>query len=406
LSDEAEGSADGFSPVFEPEEYDRRLRATRARMRAAGLDALLVTNAANMHYLTGYDGWSFYVKQGVVVSVDDSRQPFWFGREMDRNGALITSWLDPDHIYGYPDEYLEMLGGDPMAYLSARLGEHGLQRSRLGVEMNNYWYSARDHQRLAAALPHAELVDATNMVNWVRTVKSEREIEYMRQASRIIERVMEVAIQCIRPGYQEKYAAGRVMEAQIEGTVAYGGDYPAIMPIMPAARRTSAAHLSFSADRRYQRGDVVLLELAGCRYHYHAPLSRTIFLDAPEHAPERLRRIERTVIDGLQRTLDYIRPGLTAAQVAAYWHGCLEGSGVRKPSRLGYSYGMAYVPDWGEHTVSLHSADPTVLEPGMTLHVMPGIWEKEWGFECSEPVRVTEAGIEPFVDFERKLFTL
>jgi Xaa-Pro dipeptidase len=73
-------------------------------------------------------------------------------------------------------------------------------------------------------------------------------------------------------------------------------------------------------------------------------------------------------------------------------------------SRIGYSFGLNYPPDWGEHTISLRPGDKHLLKPGMTLHLMPGIWEKDFGFECSEPIRVTENGCEPLTNFPRKLF--
>ncbi|HDQ13988.1 MAG TPA: ectoine hydrolase DoeA, partial [Sediminispirochaeta sp.] len=79
--------------------------------------------------------------------------------------------------------------------------------------------------------------------------------------------------------------------------------------------------------------------------------------------------------------------------------------GVEKPSRVGYSYGLNYVPDWGEHTVSLRPGDKTVLEPGMTIHFMPGIWLDTYGFECSEPFLVTEDGCEKFIEYPQKLFS-
>ena len=60
--------------------------------------------------------------------------------------------------------------------------------------------------------------------------------------------------------------------------------------------------------------------------------------------------------------------------------------------------------DWGEHTVSLRPGDKTILVPGMTLHFMPGIWLENYGFECSEPVLVTENGCDKFIDFSQKLF--
>ena len=86
------------------------------------------------------------------------------------------------------------------------------------------------------------------------------------------------------------------------------------------------------------------------------------------------------------------------------WRQNLKGTGVEKPSRVGYSYGLNFVPDWGEHTVSLRPGDKTILQPGMTIHFMPGIWLDKFGVECSEPFLVTEKGCEKFINFPQKLF--
>ena len=60
---------------FSPEEYSRRLDLTRAAMAEKGIDLLLVTDPSNMAWLTGYDGWSFYVHQGVIVPAEGA--PIW-----------------------------------------------------------------------------------------------------------------------------------------------------------------------------------------------------------------------------------------------------------------------------------------------------------------------------------------
>jgi Xaa-Pro dipeptidase len=169
---------------------------------------------------------------------------------------------------------------------------------------------------------------------------------------------------------------------------------------MPSAERTSTAHLTWT-DRKYQKGDVVLLELAGSKYKYHAPLSRTLYIGDP---PEDLSEIAKVVVDGLNKTLDFIKPGITCEEVEEKWRDSISGSKVVKESRVGYSYGLNYPPDWGEHTASLRPGDKTILKPGMTFHFMPGIWLDEFGFENSEPFYVTENGCETFVDFPRKLF--
>ena len=85
---------------FSQEEYNQRLANTKKSMEEKGIDVLIVTDPANMNYLTGFDGWSFYVHQGVIVSLDEE-QPIWFGRGQDGNAARLTTYLDERNIYPY-----------------------------------------------------------------------------------------------------------------------------------------------------------------------------------------------------------------------------------------------------------------------------------------------------------------
>ncbi len=386
--------------IFSEEEFQRRVRKTKERMDKSGMEMLLVMDPANMNYLTGYDGWSFYVHQGVIVSLD-APYPFWFGREQDSNGARITSWLPDDCIHGYPDEYVQSRYTHTMRWVADLLRQKGLEKKRFGVEMDGYWFNARMYVTLLEELPDAVLMDGTNLVNWIKTVKSPAEITYMKQAAQICENVMQTAVDKIDVGVWEKDAAANVSAAQIAGMNTFGGSSPAIFPIMPSAERTSTAHLTFDPDRQYRKNDVVLLELSGARHRYHAPLSRTVYLGEP---PQDLQKTANDVVAGLQETLTFIKPGVTAEEVEERWRKAIAHTGLVKPSRVGYSYGLNYPPDWGEHTISLRPGDKTILKPNMTLHLMPGIWMDEFGFECSEPIRITDNGCETFVNFPRKLF--
>jgi Xaa-Pro dipeptidase len=385
---------------FSKNEYQQRVRKTQEMMDTSGMEMLLVTDPANMNYLTGYDGWSFYVHQGVIVSLD-AQYPLWFGREQDSNGARLTSWLPDDCIFGYPDEYVQSRYTHTMRWVADLLREKRLEKKRFGLEMDGYWFNARMYLTLLEELPQAELLDGTNLVNWVKTVKSPAEIAYMQQAARICEQVMQIAVTEIDVGVWEKDVAAKVAAAQIAGTDEFGGSSPAIFPIMPSAERTSTAHLTFDPDRKYQPDDVVLLELSGARYRYHAPLSRTVYLGDP---PADLLKTADGVVKGLRETLTFVKSGVTAEEVEACWRNAIAHTGLVKPSRVGYSYGLNYVPDWGEHTVSLRPGDKTILKPGMTLHFMPGIWLETYGFECSEPLLVTENGCEKFIEYPQKLF--
>ena len=97
------------------------------------------------------------------------------------------------------------------------------------------------------------------------------------------------------------------------------------------------------------------------------------------------------------------KPGNTTDDVAQKFWTVLDKYNIKKESRTGYSIGIGYPPDWGEHTLSIRKNDMTVLEPNVTFHLMAGMWMDTWGLEISESIRVTENGCELFCDFPRSL---
>lgn len=385
---------------FENVEFQDRLRKTKDAMLEKGIEVLVVSDPANMNYLTGYDGWSFYVHQGLIVELNHD-EPIWWGRGMDGNGAKLTTWLASSNIRPYEDDYVQNVSKHPMEFVASIIKEKRWQNKNLGVEKDNYWFTAQCLETLHRELPKMRVLDATSLVNWVRVIKSPAEIALMKQAAEVCQNVMQTAIDSIEVGQKESRAAANVYHACVLGTPSVTGDHPAIFPIMPTNERTSCAHLGWDPERTYESGDLVLLELCGVRFRYHCPLSRTVYVGKP---PQNLQRVADTVLKGVEETLAFIKPGVTAEAVEARWREAIAGSGVVKPSRLGYSIGANYVPDWGEHTLSLRPGDKTVLQPGMTIHLMPGIWEDDFGFESSEPFLVTEMGCETFCSFPRKIF--
>ncbi len=388
--------------LFQTKEYFERIRKTKSQMTDSGIDVLIVCDPANMNYLTGYDGWSFYVPQAVVVSLD-TEQPIWIGRGMDANGAKHTTFLNEDHIIGYPDDYVQSTAKHPMNFVAEQIKRRGWHNQSIGVEMDAYYFSARGFVELQNDLPRANFKDGNLLVSWVRIIKSDQEIEYMKQAGKISEKVMQTALDHLSPGVRECDAVAAVYRAQMAGTAEFGGDYPAIVPMMPTGEKTSAPHLTWT-DEPYEDEQAVNLELAACRHRYHAPLARTAYLG--KNPSNQLTRLAGHTVEGLNLTLAAIKPGMLCEEVEEIWRRHIAKAGLEKESRIGYSMGLNYPPDWGEHTASLRPGDKTVLAPNMTFHMILGMWMDNYGFECSESFRITENGCETFANFPRKLFVI
>jgi ectoine hydrolase len=366
-------------------------------MEKAGFDVIIVTDPSNMHWLTGYDGWSFYVHQCVVLAMDG--EPLWYGRGQDGNGAKRTAWISHDSIIGYPDHYVQSLERHPMDLLASILEDRGWGKKTIAVEFDNYWYTAAAHHALQKHLPNAHFKDAQGLVNWQRAIKSPTEIDYMRKAGRIVEVMHQRIVEKIEPGMRKCDLVAEIYDAGTRGVDGFGGDYPAIVPLLPSGADASAPHLTWN-DLPMKSDEGTFFEIAGCFKRYHCPLSRTVFLGKPTQA---FLDAEKATLEGMEAGLLAARPGNTCEDIANGFFAVLKKYGIIKDNRTGYSIGLSYPPDWGERTMSLRPGDRTELKPGMTFHFMTGLWLETMGLEITESIVITETGVECLSNVPRKL---
>ena len=385
-------------PAFEKEEYEIRISKVRKSMDEKNIEVLIVTDPSNMAWLTGYDGWSFYVHQCVVLSLED--EPFWYGRGMDANGAKLTVFMQHENIIGYPDDYVQNPEKHPMDYLSKILTEKNWAQKTIGVEKDNYYFTASCLESLQRNLVQANFVDSTGLVNWQRTVKSPRELEFMRKAARIVEKMHARIFEVMEPGMRKNDLVAEIYHSGITGAEDAGGDYTAIVPMTPTGADASAPHLTWD-DKPIPDNSGTFFEIAGCYRRYHCPLSRTIYLGRP---PQKYLDVEKAVLEGIEAGLEAAKPGNFAEDIEAAWRKTISKYGYEKESRCGYAIGLSYPPDWGERTVSFRKGDKTVLEPNMTFHFMPALWFDDWGLETTESIVITDSGVETLANVPRKLF--
>ena len=277
---------------FTNAEYENRLRRVRDAMEKRGLDTLIVSDPSNMAWLTGYDGWSFYVHQAVIIGPHGA--PVWFGREQDAEGALRTVYMDEPDIIAYPDFFVQSSKRHPMDYLAAKLTDRGWHHGKIGVEMDNYWFSARGFLALSRGLPD-DLIDATNVVNWLRGPKSPAELDRMRNAGKIVERMHARIAELVEPGIRKCDLVAEIYDAALryDDQWGFGGDYPAIVPLLPSGTDAAAPHLTWDDDEMVV-GEGTFFEIAGCFRRYTAR-SRGRYSSAsrPRNSSTQRRRCSR-----------------------------------------------------------------------------------------------------------------
>ncbi|WP_024511535.1 Xaa-Pro peptidase family protein [Bradyrhizobium sp. ARR65] len=380
-------------------EFDQRLASVKKEMAKRGIDILLLSEPANQNYLTGFDAYSFYTPQ-VVMVVLERDEPIWIGRLVDRVSAVMTTYLADDNIRAYPDRYVASAELSAYDFMGDIVKEVGGERAKIGVEMGSLYYSARAHADLVKALPLAEIVDADLLVNWIRMVMSPAEVSIMRQAGRITDAMMQRAIDTVEAGVRECDVAAAIYSQQMSGTPEFGGTYSCSPHFLCIGERAIAPHAPWT-DAPLAASTVVNLELFGVRHRYQVNLARSISVGKPAPAYQKLSGI---VVEALDVALENVRPGRTCEEVHAVFSQTLARHGYEKETRLGYPIGIGFPPSLQLRTASLRKGDKTVLQPGMCFHMMSGLWYEDTGITITQSFAVTESGHESLTSIPRKLF--
>ena len=383
---------------FTVKEYKNRLKKVQSEMQKKGIELLISQDTANINYLTGYDAWSFYYSQCVIIHVN-SDEPLCFVRAQDAGGAFITTYLKKENIIIYDEKYIHTWPTHPYDALVDLIRKKKWDKINIGVEMDAHYFTAYCYEKLKSGLPNAKILDSERLVNWVRVEKSIAEIEYMKKAATISEMAMKTAMETISPDVRQCDAVAEIQRTLFRGTPEYGGEYASIATLLPTGKGTSASHLTAS-DKKFVNGEATIIELSGTYKRYHAPMARTINLGKPDQ--KKLDAMKATN-EALEEGINASKPGNTANDVAEKFWGVLDKYGIKKESRTGYSIGIGYPPDWGEHTLNIYKGDMTELKPNICYHMIAVMQFGDWGVESSESIRITESGNELLCNFSRDL---
>ena len=384
---------------FSSNEYKNRLKKVQTSMQKKGIELLISQDTANINYLTGYDAWSFYYAQCVIVHVN-ADEPICFIRAQDAGGAFIKTYLKKENIIIYDEKYIHTWPLHPYDALVNLIKKNNWDKLNIGVEMDAHYFTAYCYEKLKQGLPNAKIKDSERLVNWVRVVKSNAEIDFMKKAAIISENGMRTAMETINPGIRQCDAVAEIQKTLFKGTSDYGGEYASIATLLPTGKGTSASHLTAS-DKQFVNGEATVVELSGTYKRYHAPMARTVNLGKPEQ-----KKIDamKATNEALEAGINASKPGNTANDVAERFWEVLDKYKIKKDSRTGYSIGIGYPPDWGEHTINISKGDMTMLKPNVCYHMIAVMQFGDWGVEASESIRITDEGNELLCNFPRDLY--
>ena len=387
-----------YKPSFSKNEIDARISKTRKYMKKKYLDLLIISSPDNLNYITGFDGWSFYVPQYAVLHVDEKYgDPYLIIRHMDSAAGNSTTYIKPQHILYYPDYFVDSDDYHPISLICDLIKKNGWEKYTIGIDMDSDYCRARSVFEIMKNLEGIKLINDNRLVNWVRIIKSNNELNYIRQAAKIADLVMQAALQEIGIDTTQGDVAGKIAKVQTKY-----GTYTAIAPMIMTNER--AAHMNWNTDYKFRIGDITCFELAGSYHHYHCPIARTCITENPKNINNKLLCMMQMMHMAMNKALCAAKAGNIAEDIYnAYNEVVMQVDDLGKQSRIGYSFGIGYPPDWGEKTLSCRPNDKTILKNGMCLHLIAGCGDG-FDYEFSEAIVIQDEYPELLCKTPRGLF--
>ncbi len=345
----------GLHTHFTADEFAARKAATLAAMHARGLHALLMFRQESMYWLTGYDTFGYVYFQCMVLTANGDLA--LLTRAPDRLQARFTSIVENVRIWVDSPE------AAPANDLRTLLADLHCAGHRLGVEWDSYGLTARNGQRLTAALEgFATLDDGSDLITRLRLIKSPAEITYVRRAATLADAALHAAETATRPGAFEGDILADMQAAVFRG----GGDDPANEYIIGSGPGALMCRY-FTGRRNLDPTDQLTLEFAGAYRHYHACLMRTFLIG---EADPRLLAMHAACAEALLAAEAALRPGEPLGDAFNAHARVLDKAGLR-PHRLnacGYSLGTTFAPNWMDWPM-LYQGQPVIAAPGMVFFV-------------------------------------
>ncbi len=368
---------------FSEEEFASRRAAACAGMAEDGLDGLVMFRQESMYYLTGYDTSGYTMFQAFYLGADGRFA--LLTRTADRLQSRATSVIEDIRVW------IDRDGANPGDDLRAMLEDYGCRGKRIGVEYHAYGLTGQRAKMVDAALDgFCDLVDASDLVRLLRLIKSPAELEYVRKAGELSDRVLAASVEKTRAGASVKSIYGHMFQALMEG----GGD--------PQASRWPIGAGEAAFFGRYHTGDDIVgendqvtFEPGGTYRHYHACCMYTILTGKPDPRHADMNAACREALHACQTVF---RPGRTVGEVYDTHQRSFEKSGWGHAtlSACGYTMGAMYPPTWMDWPM-FWTGNPQPIEAGMVFFLHMILFDKDAGLTMSvgETAIVTEGACEP-----------
>jgi Xaa-Pro aminopeptidase len=333
----------------------------------------MVSSWENVYYLTGARSIYFYVKgyDPMPFVISPGRDPVFFTNMMFGMAAKL------EHKYLKDVRPCEAAALWPQ--VSALLKEWKVKR--LGIESR--YLSASHADAVRKSFGEIELVDATDLVENVRMVKTAEELDYLKKASQISDKIAGEIVEYLKPGKTEM----EVARAIIGLTVEYGGEESSFHPQVFSGRRGYLLNISSSDEKKLQKGEVIMLDYGAVCKGYRTDITRAYVLGPPT---ARHIEVNKKVIEITRDTMDFVRAGRTASEIHLF--------ALKKFKDVGYPDSCRHYSGHGLgislERPTLREFDHTEIKENMVLAVEQGLYFPDFGIRYEDNIIVTKGGYD------------
>lgn len=342
-----------------PETHGRRRAALRASLTDAGLDALLVTDLLNIRYLTGFTGSNAAVL--LYAGGDDKTLFCTDGRYTTQAAAEV-----PDL-----ETVVDRASAAALVKGVAKDWKVGFESQHVSVE------------EYEAFRTHTELVRTPGLIEVLRLVKDDAEVEALRQACAAADRALDdlVATGGLRPGRTELDVARDLENRMLE----HGSTGPSFASIVAAGAHSAIPHHR-PTRAELKRGDFLKLDFGATVDGYHSDMTRTFVLGEPA---DWQREVYDLVYTAQAAGVDAVVPGAEVSEVDAAARKVIgqAGHGEHFAHGLGHGVGLQI-----HEAPSLAATGVGTLSAGMAVTVEPGVYLAGRGGVRIEDTLVVRAG--------------
>ena len=367
---------------FTKEEFSDRKSKVVKELKKQNLDALLMFRQESMYWLTGYDTFGYVYFQSLILTTKGDL--VLLTRAPDLRQAQNTSIIKNIRIWVDEDK------SNPADELKNILSDLGLEKSNLGVEYEAYGLTGRNAMRLNNSLKNfSTLHDKSELVSYLRVIKSPAEIIYVKKAAELADRAMEAAWKYAHAGQNESKILAEMQSAVFNG----GGDYPANEFIIGSGKNALLCRYQ-SEKRKLDKVDQLSIEWAGTYKHYHSAMFRTIPIGK---ISIKQKKMYEACVEALKACENKLKPGNKVGEVFDVHAEVFDKLGYKK-SRMnacGYSLGTTFAPNWMDWPM-LYTGNPITLVPGMIffMHMILMDSENQLAMNVGETYLITDKSNE------------